>query len=856
MTEFKEEEFYSIFTESVRPGFIVPFDCYIYLKQSKGAYLLVEKDTEFPLDKYNKIKSKSYDKLYVKTEFMDVYKKYLKEFFKTEDGQRALESLSELDDISEIDGLPSVDELEIICEEICNEEEANMQAIKEKNSEPRAGDTSANKVIKLKVEGKVDPQENFDKIKGGSILDGPLGDIISSIRKEVLELESLGIKSQEESNTSLIKVEECTAYLNDEFIKVEEKLKIGEKLETSYVANLKREFGEHLQYIQGSMDEKYYAKISSNIQIITDNIQDLEESVRIENYNPSRIRRKVKFIQNQTKLLRRIAKQDEVSMVSQALNSVLGNIESTLGEKVLLNTNVAMYVDIPDYLNDKIDLDDIMQSKSEDIKILQHQIVKQNLLIQELTQKYEKARRNLKTLKDEWFLFHVQAKRNLGGSDAMAAKKIDKQISEFVEDFDATNSSSKTLFAVASDLTKEMGGKYIELDPELLAKIGAINASHISSTLSKDVKAGLKEIELENDIDTDISIEQESVDVFTFNTLAKGNDERNNTMKLSELIEITEQSGALVGDLNLDMSHEEGSLFIQLKSENELLKTQLENAQKLVDTGTQKISELSELIKTNAELTESLEAENDIYRKMNSQLEEQVEKFQTNEDMFHDSLSIANKGTKEAKTQLENQDEMLIEIKEKLRIREVEILALKKDINLDQVVEAKDDYIDSLNKNLDAKREEINKIKKDLVKAKTDFSSSEQKFNHFAKKMNRMKLEYDALKKTNRSVQAKAEGGKNALQQARKTISKLTTLSDQLRKDRQMYIKKTNESMSKFKAMTSQASNLNRQVESEARIKASLEKKLKKSIETENKLREKIKELQTVMLKFQNKKVS
>src|SRR6185312_7752962 len=79
-----------------------------------------------------------------------------------------------------------------------------------------------------------------------------------------------------------------------------------------------------------------------------------------------------------------------------------------------------------------------------------------------------------------------------------------------------------------------------------------------------------------------------------------------------------------------------------LRSENEVLKTQLENAQKLTDACSLKIDELEHLIEKNNELTEKLEDQNEEYEKLNNTLEEKVEKFQTAEDMYNDTLDSAN----------------------------------------------------------------------------------------------------------------------------------------------------------------------------------------------------------------------
>ena len=137
----------------------------------------------------------------------------------------------------------------------------------------------------------------------------------------------------------------------------------------------------------------------------------------------------------------------------------------------------------------------------------------------------------------------------------------------------------------------------------------------------------------------------------------------------------------------------------------------------------------------------------------------------------------------------------------------------------------------------------LKEAKKEAAKLKAKLNDANQKFKRVSQKIDRIRGEKEALKKQSRSAQVKADSSTNALKQARKTIAKLTSISDQLRSDRQKYIQETNKNMSKYKSMVSEANTLNRKVEADSKIRKQLEKEIRKNLETEKKLRKEIDQL-------------
>lgn len=114
----------------------------------------------------------------------------------------------------------------------------------------------------------------------------------------------------------------------------------------------------------------------------------------------------------------------------------------------------------------------------------------------------------------------------------------------------------------------------------------------------------------------------------------------------------------------------------------------------------------------------------------------------------------------------------------------------------------------------------------ELIRAQTKVEQTTEQNKRIAHKLDRIKGEYDALKKQMRTVEVKYDANATALKQARRAIDKLTGLSDRLRMERQAFIRKTSEAMAKFQAMTAEANNLNRKMEFNTKETESLKKEI------------------------------
>ncbi len=777
MSEFRSEEFFPVYVKCLRPEHPLSFDCYILLRQSNRIILWVRKNESLSQNKFEKLQGHSMDKIYVRVEDKQTYFGYLDNFLTSEEGEVYRKEILENKDYGKIEGLPDQSE--------------------------------------YKLKSLSSPAQDFGKITVEDEIDGPIGDVIRAIKSEVSDLEKTAVRGLIKELSDRKVIEDCTLHINDELIRVEDKLTKNNVIDPETINGLSRHFREQIAIIKGSLDQPENKLLRQMAETIETEMQELNAHSESKNFNPRILRKRLRSLKGQIASFAQVAKENPHAMVSKTVSQMIRQVEKTLGQRISLDPQVGMYDEIPEYMSARLNLDDVMTAASDDVKIFQHQIIKQQLLIQDLNKKYQTNCQELKALRDKWYVFQIQAKKNLSGGDMLMAKEIDKEFQKFEVEFNDLKANSDTLHNVSNKLTDDMGGDHIAVDSQLLADIGAI---------SKDVARGVE--------------------------TAPG---ENAPTNLGDIRNVTSEDGASLSDDTV-LTVESGPL----QTENEVLKAQLENSQKLIDASNLKIEELVALNEKNSQLSNQLEEQNAEYFKLNTGLEEKVEMFQTAEDTYNDTLDNLNNQLKASQNEIENYKETVANLQQQANLTAKELQLLKDNKGLDEIVKAKDDEFKKIQNSLAIKQEEIRGLKTEVNSLTGKLNEAQQKYKHLSHKMDRAAGEIEALKKTSRAAQTKSELSANSLQQMRKTVSKLTEIADQLRKDRQTYILKTNEAMLKYETMTTEASSLNRKVEANSQIRSDLEDKLKQAKKIEKKLRGEIRNLKNELyaLQEQAKKIA
>src|SRR5262245_10120720 len=108
MTDDSTKGYLRILTQALRPGSILPFGCYVYLKVQSRMLPYVVKDNEFSDAKASKLSQFGYHNVYIKDAEKPAYFAYLDQFLMTEQGQKILKELAvEAGGLNNVGGLPA-----------------------------------------------------------------------------------------------------------------------------------------------------------------------------------------------------------------------------------------------------------------------------------------------------------------------------------------------------------------------------------------------------------------------------------------------------------------------------------------------------------------------------------------------------------------------------------------------------------------------------------------------------------------------------------------------------------------------------------------------------------------------------
>ncbi|MCB0415349.1 MAG: hypothetical protein KDD50_13520, partial [Bdellovibrionales bacterium] len=409
---------------------------------------------------------------------------------KSEEGKETLAQIQAEENIT-LEGFPDPEEyqLKALNPDDDNREEAvTVSAVVEENGniEVKGGEEQEGSLIKIsefsreedseinRKEGSANEEEGAVEVES-SVVEGPLGEIIHSLKSELQDLEEIGLLGKVHTEEEKTIIKDCTLKINEELIKVNGFVENEKEISLESIQELESKVKSQIQIIKDHSSEDGFGLIQPYIEEIDSCFSKISGESQSEKISSRKAKSYVKKIKSLLNNIESGSDFDHQAVVSRSFNRMMKKIEDQLGSKIKLSTDVGLYGELPEYLKHELNLDDVMSSSSQDIKYFQHKILKQSLIIQDLTKKYNSSRNTLKELKDKWFVFHIQAKKNLDPSDRLAAKTIETEFENFDNQFGSTEENSKTLASITNDLVQEMGGKELKIDPQLLAEIGALS---------------------------------------------------------------------------------------------------------------------------------------------------------------------------------------------------------------------------------------------------------------------------------------------------------------------------------------------------------------------------------------------
>lgn len=750
MPEFDSQDYYPILASSIRPGQVIPFDCFILLERVNRIVRWVNGNEIFPDAKYALLEGRSIQKVFVLKSDKKNYFSYLDDFLKSPDGRRILE-LIKSQGKPDIDGIPDPEEFSLTAlqSEISSEPKASSLSSLEQEQED---------LIQF-LKGKVnDIEENLTRLNQVPEEDLlVIGDVTLRISDELVKISSESLVQDEFEK----RIEGVTQVIDDGLIRI------------SSVSKKHSEF-EGLS--------RMMEKISSEVRQLGDldqnGISSSEATV---------------LLKRQAARIKPFSTNLSSSLASQLLGLAIEGAENHLGQAVPLKSNVGRYEEVPSYLREMLTLKELMRSNSSDVKHFQHQILKQGLIIKDLKAKSGAVRSVYRSLRDKWFLFHLQTKKSLDPSGVLAANDLDEEIKKIEKANEGLFENSTSLFSNYKTVSRSVVDEQVQINPNLI-----FNSEHPNQTESKD--------DLSNGIDSTES------------------------------------------ELSTD---ESASNLKQLESENQILKVQNENLLALVESMTKKGEELELILSRTREYTENLESANSENHKTIEALEERVNSLLQSQIDFDSTLEDVHRSSKLAKLGEEAGKERAADLGNQINLAKIEIEAIRKGTGNESVAKLREEQFNSLLQKYENKQNELSETKKTIINLNSKLLEAKTETKRLIQDMDRLAKDKDQRERQMRTIAIKFEMNCNLLKQSQSSVGKLTQLTDSLRQERQTYIRKTNEALNKYRTMSERASLLDRQVTAGEQSADDLQHKLKKVQEREWNLRKESQDWRTKFVEAQ-----
>lgn len=750
LPEFDSQDYYPILASSIRPGQVIPFDCFILLERVNRIVRWVNGNDIFPDSKYALLEGRSIQKVFVLKSDKKSYFSYLDDFLKSSDGRRILE-LIKSQGKTDIDGIPDPEEFSLTA-----------------------------------LQSEVSPKPNEKSI---SSLEQEQEDLIQFLKGKVNNIEENLTRLNQVPEEDLLVIGDVTLRISDELIKISSESLVQDEFEKR-IKGVTQVIDDGLIRISGvSKKHSEFEGLNRMIEKISSEVRQLGELDK----NGISGSEATLLLKRQAARIKPFSTNLSSSLASQLLGMAIEGAENHLGQAIPLKSNVGKYEEVPAYLREMLTLKELMRSNSSDVKHFQHQILKQGLIIKDLKTKSGAVRSVYRSLRDKWFLFHLQAKKSLDPAGVLAANDLDDEIKKIEKANEGLFENSTSLFSNYKSVSRSVVDDQVQLNPNLL-----------------------------------------------FNSEDSNQNERKED--LSNGIQFTESDS--VADENAEN-------FKQIESENQILKVQNENLLALVESMTKKGEELELILSRTREYTENLETANSENHKTIESLEERVNSLLQSQIDFDSMIEDMHRNSKLAKLGEEVGKERVADLGNQLDLANIENDALRRGTGNEAAVRVREEQFNSLLQKYENKQSELSEVKKTIINLNSKLIEAKTETKRLIQDMDRLVKDKDQREKQMRTVAIKFEMNCNLLKQSQSSVGKLTQLTDSLRQERQGYIRKTNEALNKYKVMTERASLLDRQVTAGEQSADDLQHKLGKVQERERNLRKESQEWRTKFVEAQ-----
>ncbi|MBK9039532.1 MAG: hypothetical protein IPL83_10265 [Bdellovibrionales bacterium] len=469
MPEFDSQDYYPILASSIRPGQVIPFDCFILLERVNRIVRWVNGNEIFPDSKYALLEGRSIQKVFVLKSDKQSYFAYLDDFLKSSDGRRILD-LIKSQGKADIDGIPDPEEFSLTAlqSEISTEPKANALSPLEQDQE----------------------------------------DLIQFLKGKVNDIEENLTRLNQVPEEDLLVIGDVTLRISDELIKISSESLVQDEFEKR-IKGVTQVIDDGLVRISGvSKKHSEFDGLSRMIEKISSEVHQLEELDR----NGISSSEATLLLKRQAARIKPFSTNLSSSLASQLLGMAIEGAENHLGQAIPLKSNVGKYEELPTYLREMLTLKELMRSNSSDVKHFQHQILKQGLIIKDLKAKSGAVRSVYRSLRDKWFLFYLQAKKSLDPAGVLAANDLDDEIKKIEKANEGLFENSTSLFSNYKSVSRSVVDDQVQLNPNLLFNSEDSNQNERKEELSNGIQftesdsvadenaENFKQIESENQI--------------------------------------------------------------------------------------------------------------------------------------------------------------------------------------------------------------------------------------------------------------------------------------------------------------------------------------------------------------------
>lgn len=870
MGSFNESEYYQILRVSIRANVVIPFDCFLLLKVNQRIVHFIHKGDIFDKDKLEQLKSFRYKNLYIHIRDMEAYEQYLRSFFESEEGKKLIEEQKQnpsdppLAGISEKMakefGIPIVptEKAEAPAEPV---KEEVVKSEKEGEVEKKGEGDAPIGEVKEKVEGSTEddgkvtvveeppaPDESAVKVLDTS---EARNELVKRLVKNVHFLdESLDVKGALAEEDQQV-ISAATDRINDALTHVKGLKDEGADGNDTRIKDITQQINEDITKIEDIAKSKKgerYEQVGKNVQALRNQVMIFDRDFvqpkkGTSKLGPNGMPASLQEVYDETWKLKQLAKNNEKDVLSSAVDGMIDGIQKMIGKSLDLTTvggasdqlnsmqktllgeivsktsqlhtqikghpeAASLFLSPIQEIAQKLNqlligsldtvvpatppateavtlsnaelerLKDSNKALTQNPKLAEHLneiILTQNQTIMDLQNRLTFLQKVVGGVRERWNDFKTQVQPRMDKQNERSAERLNLELQEFENNFIGAHQSSNNLVKISNQLS-ELAGVDPAKKPQLM-----ISDSSSSTSAATEATAPPTTIDLPDSTE---------------------------------------------GSQNLD----------EVKSENRILRSQLENAQAFINSNEKKLAEITKLLNVNDEYIGSLENEIKETKANNNLLSEKAVTMQEQQERAIGQISDHDRVLQTQKAIQDKHEETIYSLRDRVLLLEKNLESYKTlfgDLNLDDpavieklksgplspeavaLIETKERTIRKLQEQAEEKREKFLELQKETFKLQSKLGGITQLKQRISKEVDKMKMEKEDSRRMEQVMGRKVATLQNLLDESRKSVNKLTAVNDELRKDRVDYMAKTNKVLKDFKYMLNKANSLNNHVQAE-----------------------------------------